>query len=170
MPISEKMHIVQLTQYSTALSVAPLPFTRNIDCSNYHNLDFIYSLGLVGSTGTIYVEKVATCTGASGDGVNIDFTSRTLAGSCTESSTNYADTWGAITASTGTGVAIATDSSNKVIQISVDLDSLGSGYQAVRLYTLQAANNITNTVFAILSEPRYAGNVQQSVLSDYTSL
>ena len=52
----------------------------------------------------------------------------------------------------------------------MDLDSLDAGFTGCRLYTLQAANNITFEVIAVLSEPRYTGNVQATVLGDYTSL
>lgn len=152
---SEKNHVVMLT-VPVANFAAGTVTSDEINIENYHHITFYRYQG-TGTTGTSTI-TVEACSNTSGsNNTAIVFKYR-------EMTTN--DTWGAVTAATTAGFT-TTAGSDGMWAIEVDAQEAAYlGYNYVRLVMTEvAASAVVGCTFAILSEPRYAEDIQGTVLT-----
>jgi hypothetical protein len=164
MSFSERAHVVLAAEMqSTSYSTGPNDvFTRNIKVTDYHDLDMYIVLGQCATTGTAYVIKVSGLAAGTSAGTIIDDYTYRITTSCTAST---GDTWGAITAGSTAGSPIITASSNTMMELHVDCDALGVGFDAVKAQIVTATTPMTLCCVGVLSNPRYAQNQMISVFS-----
>ena len=166
MILEEKAHLVMMIPPTT--NSGDLLLSRNIDVSKYHDLDILTCMGIMTAACGISVQKLISTTASSSQGVPIsDYVYRYTAAPSTEptSATTGGDTWGVATAGGTSGTSIAAASSDRMMLMSVNCDAFAAGYKACRVSILNDATGNDYVVVGILSNPRYASDFQESVLS-----
>lgn len=168
--LEEKTHAVYCMLPLGTANYTTERFTRNIDMSCYNHCTFYVLRGGGTGAGTIFVESVPTTTGSSAQGTLIaGWEYQALTASASGNSTGGADTFGAITAGTTAGFAIATAGSYFVYMVDVPAAALSTA-TACRLDILMDSTGWSANVMAVCSQPRYAQDIERSVLGDYTTL
>lgn len=147
--------------------LAPQDITSTVTPSGYMNLKgahkaaFLVLFGNIAST-TAGDTMVITCTGATTDNGG---TEAAVGFSYRLSGALGANTWGAITAVTTTGLSIATTDDNKMVWIELDPSDLAAGdYNYVKLLftdTTDMDNCLVSVVGVV--QPRYKMTTFQSV-------
>lgn len=122
---------------------------------NYNHATIILQTGTNSKGFAITVEECTSAAGAGNTALS-DFNYREMA---------TTDTWGALTASSGT-ITVADADDNHVFAIEIDADELTNGYPWVKLTCAAPAsgNNFVSAI-AILSEPRYMKDVPVTAIA-----
>jgi len=147
--------------------LAPQDITSTVTASGYMNLKgahkaaFLVVLGAIGST-TAGDTMVVTCTGATTDAGG---TEAAVGFSYRISGALGANTWGAITSVTTTGLALTVSQDNMLVWIELDPSDLAAGdYNYVKLLFTDTTD-MDNCLVAVLGivQPRYKMATFQSV-------
>ena len=147
------VHIVPIIHPVDTTTSAPT--CDIVGMQKYNHLTFILQTGTNSKGFAITVEECSTAAGGSNVALS-DFNYREMA---------TTDTWGALTASSGT-LTVADADDNHVFAIEIDADELTAGKPFVSLVCAAPAsgNNFVSAI-AILSEPRYAQDVPVTAIA-----
>lgn len=123
--------------------------------ARYNHACIIVQTGVNSKGFAITVEECTAAAGTNNTALS-DFNYREMA---------TTDTWGALTASSGT-LTVADDDDSHVFAIEIDADELSDGYEWVKLTCAAPAsgNNYVSAI-AILSEPKYKLDVPLTAIA-----
>lgn len=155
-------HIIN-GQVPKADAFATAATTDYVSVENYGRVTFVIHTGdATSGTADGVITVNAATTSAGGSATAMAFKYRACASSTT------VDTWGALTASASTGVAM-TAGDNYIYTVEVDAESIAeavSGGKFVSLTVTEDTNDpIVASVLIILSDPRYPQAVPVSAIS-----